>query len=142
LNTNFEANTGEDTPAVQLKGKASSQTWFNASDSSFAGLDLVDKVITLESLSDKPKMDVKWDPFKGIPSADGRYTYFFGLIDMLVPYTLYPKCQYAGTHLVACLTCKWDGNEASRIPPDMYCDRQEAKVAEMCLGEDARIYES
>merc|ERR1719401_72146 len=72
----------------------------------------------------------KENPSYGIKSPDGRYTYFFGLIDALVPYDTfgepkycgfaYPQMQYCGNNVITC--CK--GDAASRVPPDFYRDRQ------------------
>lgn len=127
----------DNAPGVKLKGGASRvPTWFNQNDSAFAGMELVEKFIQFQSDTAKGDMKVNWSPNKGIKSPDGRYTYFFGLIDMLVPFSLYPKAQYVGTHCVACVTGKCDAEDASRIPPDKYCDRQEAKVAFICGLED------
>jgi hypothetical protein len=135
-NGSNKSKSMESHPGVKLKqGSAQRSQWFNPKDSTFIGLDLMAKVhdIQLEIDDDeKVDIDVKWSPNKGIQSKDGRFTYFFGLIDMLVPYGLYPKAQYVGTHLVACVKCKCDADGMSRIPSNKYCDRQRAKVTKIC----------
>lgn len=60
------------------------------------------------------------DPCAGIPAANGRYVYYFGLIDILVPYRWYPKAQYYGMHIQTC----GKGHLSSRVPPDHYYQRQ------------------
>lgn len=65
---------------------------------------------------------------QGIVSQCGRYTYFLGLIDMLVQYDLYPQAQYAGTQIITC----GKANEASRIPPNQYRDRQVDMLQRIC----------
>lgn len=66
------------------------------------------------------KSDVEWRPDAGVWSTDGRYLFTFGLIDILVPYTLKPKVQYCFEQIGSC----GHGDDYSRIPPDYYCDRQ------------------
>jgi len=68
------------------------------------------------------------NPHTGIPSADGRRTYYFGIIDLLVAYTLYPKVQYHGTHVITC----GKALEASRVPPDYYAGRQVKMFHKVC----------
>jgi hypothetical protein len=121
--------------SVKLKeGSAKKVSWCNPRGSVFTGLDLMAKVndIQMEMDTEKVDMDVKWSPNKGIRSSNGRFTYYFGLIDMLVPYNWYPKAQYAGTHVVACIKCSCDAEGASRIPSTRYCTRQVAKVTKIC----------
>lgn len=133
-NTN-KSTSMESHPSVKLKeGSTHRLQWFNPKDSAFTGLDLSTKVndIQLEMGAAHIDLDVKWSPNKGIRSSDGRFTYFFGLIDMLVPYGWYPKAQYVGTHLVACVKCSCDAEGASRIPANKYCNRQIAKVTKLC----------
>eukprot|EP00746_Dinoflagellata_sp_MGD_P070744 gnl/MRDRNA2_/MRDRNA2_28918_c0_seq2.p1 gnl/MRDRNA2_/MRDRNA2_28918_c0~~gnl/MRDRNA2_/MRDRNA2_28918_c0_seq2.p1 ORF type:complete len:437 (-),score=58.58 gnl/MRDRNA2_/MRDRNA2_28918_c0_seq2:291-1451(-) len=121
--------------SVKLKEETTKRVrWFNPTESVFTGLDLVAKVndIQLHMGTEKMDEDVKWRPNKGIRSPDGRHTYFFGLIDMLVPFGWYPKAQYAGTHVISCIKCSCDANGTSRIPPNRYCTRQVAKVTKLC----------
>lgn len=117
-------------PGVKLKD-GSAQQWFSPNDSTslaaFAGLDPRSSVNELDN-----ETHVKWSPNKGIKSPDGRFTYFFGLIDMLVPYGWYPKAQYVGTHVVACIKCSCDADGTSRMPSNRYCNRQVAKVTSLC----------
>lgn len=60
-----------------------------------------------------------WSPSVGLESQDGRYLFTFGLIDILVPFGLVPKLQYAGEQVMSC----GDGKEYSRVPADFYCER-------------------
>jgi len=68
------------------------------------------------------------NPHYGVRSADCMKTYFFGIIDMLVAYTLYPKVQYHGTHVITC----GKAHKASRIPPVSYADRQAKMFRKVC----------
>merc|ERR1711957_743767 len=43
-----------------------------------------------------------WRPTTGVWSADGRYLFAFGLIDILVPFSLFPKLQYLGEEIISC----------------------------------------
>jgi 1-phosphatidylinositol-4-phosphate 5-kinase len=77
-------------------------------------------------------------PGFGIKSYDGRYSYFFGLIDILVPYDTfpepkylglsYPQAQYLGNNIITC----GGADAASRVPPDYYRDRQVDMFEAMC----------
>lgn len=102
-------------------------TWFDSGDLVFSGTSHSELVRLVDD--DTAQVDqVSWRPNTGITSPNGRYTYYFSLIDMLVPFTLYPKLQYAGTQLVtAC-----HGDASSRVPPEYYCDRQEEKFRNIC----------
>eukprot|EP00931_Biecheleriopsis_adriatica_P055789 TRINITY_DN33058_c0_g1_i1.p1 TRINITY_DN33058_c0_g1~~TRINITY_DN33058_c0_g1_i1.p1 ORF type:complete len:637 (-),score=109.94 TRINITY_DN33058_c0_g1_i1:55-1965(-) len=74
-----------------------------------------------------------WLPNDGsLVSKDGMMVYTMGLIDMLVPYTTYPKLQYCGMEIITC----GRGTKSSRVPPDLYGRRQIKKVHAMC-GLDA-----
>jgi hypothetical protein len=70
----------------------------------------------------------------GIPSSSKKLTYFFGLIDILVPFTAYPLLQYCGTHLITC----GGGDSCSRVPPELYGSRQHEFVASICGSEGPR----
>lgn len=79
---------------------------------------------------------VDWTPNTGIESADGRFIFTFGLIDILVPFSLYPKVQYVAEQVRTC----GSGNEYSRVPAGYYCDRQVAMFQKI-LGatEDGEV---
>ncbi|CAE8622330.1 unnamed protein product [Polarella glacialis] len=78
-----------------------------------------------------------WDSSDGsVLREDGTMVYTFGLIDMLVPFTAYPKMQYCGMTLLTC----GQGGKSSRVPPDFYCERQIEKVHAYCGLENP--YES
>lgn len=120
-------------PGVKItEGSKQLPRWFNPNDSAFAGLDLTAKVGKMEIDPGEVDIDVQWSPNQGIKSQDGRFTYFFGLIDMLVPFGWYPKSQYVGTYILACFKCSCDAGGASRIPSSKYCNRQVKKVAKVC----------
>lgn len=73
-----------------------------------------------------------WMPNNGtLIRKDGTMVYTMGLIDMLVPFTAYPKMQYVGMEFLTC----GRGTESSRVPPDFYCERQIEKVHTMCDQE-------
>jgi len=73
-----------------------------------------------------------WKPDDGsILRKDGSMTYTMGLIDMLVPFTVYPQMQYVGMEVVTC----GRGTQSSRVPPDYYCERQIEKVHSLCSQE-------
>eukprot|EP00434_Breviolum_minutum_P028981 symbB.v1.2.025639.t1/scaffold2502.1/size77591/4 len=74
----------------------------------------------------------KWMPNDGtLIRRDGTMLYTLGIIDMLVPFTAYPKMQYVGMELLTC----GRGTESSRVPPDFYCERQIEKVHAICDQE-------
>merc|ERR1719146_112018 len=54
------------------------------------------------STSGTTPSQVDWKPNTGVESADGRFIYTFGLIDILVPFSLYPKLQYATEQVTTC----------------------------------------
>ncbi|CAE7747515.1 PIP5K1B [Symbiodinium sp. CCMP2592] len=70
-----------------------------------------------------------WLPSDGtLVRRDGSMVYTMGLIDMLVPFSAYPKMQYVGMEVITC----GNGFASSRVPPDFYCERQIEKVHAMC----------
>jgi hypothetical protein len=91
----------------------------------------------MQSQSGASKLPVG-NPGFGIKSADGRKTYFFGLIDILVPYDTfpepkylglaYPQAQYIANNVVTC----GKADLAARVPPDYYRDRQVEMFSSMC----------
>ncbi|CAK9061198.1 unnamed protein product, partial [Durusdinium trenchii] len=89
---------------------------------------------TLSQLPESPTSPLrpKWVPHDGsLVRLDGTMKYTMGLIDMLVPFTAYPKMQYVGMEVITC----GRGTESSRVPPDFYCERQIEKVHAMCDQE-------
>merc|ERR1711998_718104 len=95
--------------SVKLKeGSTKRVRWFNPTDSVFTGLDLMAKVNDIQLQMGTEK------------------------IDMVVPFGWYPKAQYAGTHVLACVKCSCDADGASRIPANRYSTRQVAKVTKLC----------
>jgi len=68
------------------------------------------------------------NPHTGIKSAGGNKTYYFGLIDLLVAYTKYPKAQFHGTQVLTC----GQAEKSSRIPPRKYAERQVRMFRGIC----------
>ncbi|CAJ1404573.1 unnamed protein product [Effrenium voratum] len=66
-----------------------------------------------------PQMSMSnWSASDGsLKGRDGSLLYSMGLIDMLVPFSAYPKMQYVGMEVITC----GRGTESSRVPPDFYC---------------------
>ncbi|CAE7614519.1 PIP5K1B [Symbiodinium natans] len=79
-----------------------------------------------------PSTPTNWLPNDGtLTRRDASMVYTMGLIDMLVPFSAYPKMQYVGMEVITC----GNGTASSRVPPDFYCERQIEKVHAMCDQE-------
>mmetsp|Transcript_455 Transcript_455/g.1143 ORF Transcript_455/g.1143 Transcript_455/m.1143 type:complete len:593 (+) Transcript_455:38-1816(+) len=81
----------------------------------------------------------QWRPNRGLRSADGRYVYTMGLIDLLVPWTWRTKVEVGYYEVVSC----GKGHTYSRQSPSSYAERQIELMERMCgivtEGEDDEV---